>query len=171
MSSFATRTLPNRSWLSVFSQLRTRLLLLILLVLLPALLLIVYTAMEQGRQAINTAQQEALRLAQVAASDQEQLVEGARQLLLALAQLPVMSGGKSEECDRLFVRLHEQYQNYTNLFVVDARGDTYCTGIPSAGPVNVAGRQWFQRAMQTKGFSVADYDLGVVSKRPVITFS
>ncbi len=170
MSSIPTKTPKTRTWRNAFSTLRARLLLLLLAVLLPALFVILYTAAEQGRLAAMTAKQESLRFAQLAASNQAQIVEGARQLLIALAQLPVMHGGTSEECNALFIRLRQQYTNYTNLFAVDAHGDTFCSGIPAA-TVNVATQQWFQRAMTVPGFSVADYAIGIVSKRPVVTFS
>ncbi|MCC7448635.1 MAG: response regulator [Anaerolineae bacterium] len=156
---------------SPWSALRTRLLALIILVLFPAFLLLLYTASEQGRLASIAAQQEALRLAQLAASNQDQLIVGAEQLLTALSLLPVMQGDNSTACNELFVRLREQYNSYTNLWVSRANGDTYCSGIPTPSTVNVSNVPWFKRAMQTHGFSVSDYGIGVVSKKPVITFS
>jgi len=161
----------KRSERKPLSALRTRLLALIILVLFPAFLLLLYTASEQGRLASIAAQQEALRLAQLAASNQDQLIAGAEQLLTALSLLPVMQGDNSAACNELFARLHQQYQNYTNLWVSDARGDTYCSGIPAPPGVNVTNLAWFQRAMRTRGFSVSDYALGIVTKKPVLTFS
>ena len=71
-----------------FSSLRFRLILLVLLAVLPALGLILYTAVEQRRLATTEVQENALRLARFAAADQDNLIEGARQLLIALARLP-----------------------------------------------------------------------------------
>ncbi len=66
-------------------SLRLRLLLLVLLVLLPAAGLLVYTATEQRRVAIVDAQDSAVRLAAFASSSQQQLIDMTRQLLAALA--------------------------------------------------------------------------------------
>src|SRR5918912_866234 len=70
------------------ASLRVRLLLLVLLAVLPALGLILFGAAEQRRQAADSLQAEGLRLARLAAADQEDLNESSRQLLIILARLP-----------------------------------------------------------------------------------
>lgn len=155
----------------VFSNLRTRLLLLILFILLPALALSIYTASEQDSVASAAAQQEALRLAQLAAANQSQFVEGAEQLLIALARIPAVYEGQPEMCSEIFSTLREEYHNYTNIFMVDAEGDAICSGIPMQTPINVSGRGWFEKALDDRSFSVSEYDVGAQTGRPVITFS
>jgi len=85
----------NRLFLS---SLRARLLLLVLLAIIPALGLILYTASAQRRTAAVEVEENALRLAQFAAANQGRASEGARQLLIALAQLPEVREGDSAEC-------------------------------------------------------------------------
>jgi hypothetical protein len=70
------------------SSLRSRLLLLVLLALLPALALILVTAWEQRQLAAVDAQESALRLSRLAASNQERLIEGARSLSSASPRFP-----------------------------------------------------------------------------------
>ncbi len=154
-----------------FSHLQFRLLWLILFILLPAFALSLYTFSEQGTLAARSAQREALRLAQLVATEQNQLVESAEQLLIALVQLPEVRGGDTNACNMLFTTLREQYSRYTNLYMVDANGDTICSGLPTPLGFNVREQVWFQRAMQTRDFSVGDYALGALTRRPVITFS
>jgi PAS domain S-box-containing protein len=155
----------------LFSTFRMRLVLLILLILIPALVLALYTASAQSALARQATEREALRLAQLTAANQEQIVNSAEQLLIALAQLSILRNGETEACNELFVALREQYDNYTNFFMVDTEGDTVCTGIPEAAPINVADRSWFARAMQTDGFSISEYGIGAVTGKPVITLS
>ncbi len=69
-------------------SLRSRLLLLVLLALLPAFVLILVTAWEQRQLAAMEAQENALRIARAAASNQERLIEGARSLLIGISQVP-----------------------------------------------------------------------------------
>ena len=69
-------------------NLRSRLVCLVLLAALPSLGMALYTAMEENR--VERAHMEAntLRVTRLAAGDIAQVVEGARQLLIGLAQLP-----------------------------------------------------------------------------------
>lgn len=82
-----------------FSGLRV-LLLLVLLALLPAAGLVVFTAWEERQRATAEVQQNARQLAQLLAADQDRLIEGARQLLIGLARLPEVRGGDRAACDR-----------------------------------------------------------------------
>src|SRR5712692_6709699 len=87
------------------SSLRYSLLLMVLLAMLPALALILSTAWEQRRQAVVDTQADALRLARVAAGDQQRLVESARSLLVGLAQLPDVQMHNSKSCSALFAQV------------------------------------------------------------------
>ena len=62
-----------------FPSLRVRLLLLVLLAVVPALGLILYTASEQRRSAAAEARDSALQLARSFSSSQDELIESARQ--------------------------------------------------------------------------------------------
>ena len=119
-----------------FSSLRVRLLLLVLLAVVPALGLILYTASEQRRLAAGEVQEQALRLAWIAATDQGQLTEGARQLLIALAQLPAVRGRDPAACSSLFAELLKQYPRYANLAAVNRMGIR--SAAPSRSPAQSA---------------------------------
>src|SRR5215210_5199236 len=145
------------------SSLRVRLLLLVLLAVLPALGLILYGAAEQRRQAADTLRAEGLRLARLAAGDQEDLNESSRQLLIILARLPAVRDRDAAACSALFVELLRLYPRYANLGVAGADGEIFCSGLPLGGPVNIADRAYFQRALQTHDFAIGDYQIGRVS--------
>jgi hypothetical protein len=143
--------------LRFFSSLRFRLLLLVLLAVVPALGLILYTAAEQREAAVVDAQENALRIARLAASDQERLVEGARQLLTALAQLPSVRNHDEAQCTLFLADLLKQYPLYENLGAIDPNGNIFCSAIPSGRNVNVTDRGYFQHALQKSGFAVGEY--------------
>ena len=147
------------------SSLRVRLLLLVLLPLVPAFILMLNTASEERSREIAGVQTNALQLARVAASDQEQLVDGTRQLLVALAQLPAVRTGDGTTCNTLFSALLNQYPWYVNLAVADATGDVWCSSVSLSGPVSVADRSYFQRALQTRDFAVGEYQVGRIASR------
>jgi len=145
------------------SSLRARLLLLVLLAALPALGLILYTDLEQRRLAATQAQEDALRLARLAAADQAQLIQGAHQLLTALAQLPAVRNGDSATCTTLFTKLLKQYPVYANLGAAQPNGEVFCSGAPLTQPISVAGSAWFQRVVQRRDFIIGDYQRSLVT--------
>ncbi len=145
------------------SSLRARLLLLVLLAALPALGLILYTDLEQRRLAATQAQEDALRLARLAAADQAQLIQGAHQLLTALAQLPAVRNGDSDTCTMLFTRLFKQYPVYANLGAAQPNGEVFCSVTPLTQPISVAGSAWFQRVVQRRDFSIGEYQRSLVT--------
>lgn len=80
------------AWPSL-AGLQTRLVLLVLLAVTPALALALYSDFEERQLRRAQVHEEALRLARLLSADHERLIEAARQLLTALARLPVVRGG------------------------------------------------------------------------------
>ncbi|MPZ76893.1 MAG: hypothetical protein GEU77_10230, partial [Deltaproteobacteria bacterium] len=153
-----------------FSSLRVRLLLLVLLAIIPALGLILYTAAEQRRLAAVDVEANALRLARVASGDEEQLVEGVRQLLISLAQIPHVRQRNSTACSALFANLIKQYPLYANLGAIEPDGDLFCSARPFKGPINLTDRTYFRRAAESRGFAVGGYQIGRATGKATINF-
>ncbi len=155
-----------------FSSLRVRLVLLVLLAVLPALGLVLYTGLAQRRHEAADAQERALELARLAGDEQRHLGEVARQLLTTLAQLSqVRGGGDPVACNSLMVHLSREYGGYTGLGVARPDGEIVCSSLPVPRPFNVAGQAYFQRALQTRSFAVGDYQIGRLSGKPVLIFA
>ncbi|MBI3029234.1 MAG: PAS domain S-box protein [Candidatus Rokubacteria bacterium] len=152
------------------SGLRVRLLLLVLLAILPASGLILYTVWEQRRQATMEAQEKALQLATVVSTDHERWIEAARQLLTGLARLPEVRRGDSRACSRLFADLLSQYRVYANLGAIDPTGNVFCSALPLTGPVSVADRPYFRRAMETRAFAGGEYQVGRITGKTTVNF-
>lgn len=153
-----------------FSSLRARLILLVLLAVVPALGVICYTAQEQRRVASVEAQQNALRLARLVSANQDGLIEGARQLLTALAQVPVVRASHPVPCSAFLGDLLKAYPLYANFGVADPKGEIFCSGLPLKAPVNAADRAWFQRAVQTGDFAIGDYQIGRITGKATVNF-
>jgi steroid delta-isomerase-like uncharacterized protein len=150
---------------SLLSNLRVRFLLLVLVALLPALGLLILTANEQRDQAIDAAQVDAARLAGLAAADQQRLIEGTRQLLVVLARLPEVQGDAAA-CDELLADLLAQFPLYANLGVVAPDGTLVCSAVPAAGPLNLGDRAYIKGAIETKAFTVGEYQTGRITGKP-----
>jgi signal transduction histidine kinase len=152
----------------LFASLRVRLLLLVLLAVIPMLALVLHSYSQQVQAATEQAHANALRLARLAANDQERLTEGARQLLIALAQLPSVRNRDAAECSSFLADLLEEYPLYENLGAANLDGDIYCSAVPSATTTNMSDRSWFQLALQTRDFVVGDYLVPRITGRPAL---
>jgi signal transduction histidine kinase len=144
--------------------------LLALLAVVPALALAAYMNVEERHRSAARVQGDSLRLARLVSADQERLIEGARQLLMTLARLPVVRGGDAGACHALFTDLVRQYPSYVNFVVIAPDGDVWCSGIPMNAPVDAADRAYFRRAIQTRDFAVGEYQIGRISHRAVLVF-
>ena len=92
-----------------FSSLRARLLLLVLLAVVPALGLTLYTGLEQRRLAAVEAQEDALRVLNHSTMQQDLLIAGARQLLVTLAHLPQVRKRDSGGCSPIVAELLKEH--------------------------------------------------------------
>jgi len=153
------------------NRLRIRLFVLITLAIVPALAVILFTGMEQRREAAGETRAEALRLVQFAATDQEQVIGGARQLLLTLSRMPQVQSGDASACSALLADLIGDNSDYTDILVVGPDGNARCSGVPISGALNVADRSYFQRALQTHGLASGEYQVGRISGKPVLVLA
>jgi PAS domain S-box-containing protein len=151
--------------------LRIRLIALVLLAIIPALGLTLYTGMEQRESAAAAAKADAWRLARLSAASLEEIKEGARQLLIALAQLPAVRGRDAAGCNALFANLEGKYPRYLNFGVAAPDGQVFCSAIPLAGPVNYSDYGWFQTALQTPNIVIGEYQLSRITQQPVLYFA
>jgi PAS domain S-box-containing protein len=157
--------------LSILSTLRSRLIVLIMLVLIAAFALILHTALEQRRLAVMNTAENMRQIARIATSEHEQLIEGARQLLVGLSHLPQVIRREADACNSLFRELALQFPTYASLVAAKPNGDVFCSSVPVPRAVNIADLPTFQRTLKTRNFTVSDYSIGRISNRPVITFS
>jgi len=149
------------------ASLRFRLLLLVLLAVVPAFGLTFFTDLQERKMASTNAQEEALRLARLAAADQEQLIEGVRQLLVTLARLPEVHGENTAGCHLLFVDLLRQHRRYANLGATRPNGEIFCSASSLSeedhatdGPLAAS----VQQALATGDFAVSDYSMNRVGR-------
>ena len=156
-------------WPSI-SSLRARLLLLVLLALLPARGLGIYTAWEMRQVARTEALQDAMRMARVASTAGERLVEGAQQILITLARLPEVRRPNAAACSKLLADLLKPYPHFSNLGVATLNGDVFCSAVPFEGAADISDRTYFQRAVEQRGFATGEYRIGRITGKAVINF-
>ncbi len=151
-----------------FSSLRVRLLFLFALAVIPALGWIFYVDVEQRRLAATEAQDNALRLAQLAATEQAQLIQGTHQLLSVLAQLPAVREEDSTACTTLFTDLLKRHPICANLAADRLNGDVFCSVTPLPQSLNVANYAWFQRVIHSRKFTIGEYQKSLISNEFIL---
>jgi HAMP domain-containing protein len=151
-----------------WSSLRIRLLTLVLLAVLPALLLVAATALEERRMAAGDSQEDVLRLVQLAAANEKQLVETSRQLLSALAQLPDIHKRDSQSCGKLVSAILRENPIYANIGAATPDGDVFCSAVSTSSGINLSDRSYFQNVLRSKNFTLGDYQIGRMTVKAVM---
>jgi PAS domain S-box-containing protein len=157
--------------LPLFARVRTRLLLLVLLALVPALVVLWMSAAEQRRLAEERAVDDVARLARAAAASKDQLVESTRQLLTTLAQVDAVRAADHVACERLFQALLAGHPAYANFGLVDTGGRFLASALPGWEGMEAGDRAWFQRALRTRAFAAGDYQIGRLTRKATVNFA
>ncbi len=144
----------------LFASLRFRLVLLVLIAALPALALMIYSGMEQRRQAASTVQNEVLRMAHLATINQETFVENTRVFLVALSHMPAMRASDLKECQDLFSHLFtEHYPQYASFYVADLNANIVCHAPNTHIPDHLDECEHYKMALATHDFVVSNYHI------------
>ena len=143
--------------LPFFANFRVRLIILVLLAVLPALGLIIYTAIEQSDNGIQAAKDRALRAVRLAANTQDHLLEATRQLLVALAQVKEVRDRDAGACEAIFTNILKLNPIYGNLGAAGSDGKVFATGFLPMPDPDVAARGFFRAAISRLDFVVGEY--------------
>jgi hypothetical protein len=99
-----------------------------------------------------------------------ELREGARQLLLALAELSPVKQMETEACNALFAALKSRYANYSLLAAADTNGAIFCSSAPTSYS-SVADESFFKRAMAKDELAVGNYWADEITGQRMIHFA
>ena len=168
LESFLSFALVHLQVNKYFESLRVRLISLVLLAVIPALALTLYTGLDLRRLAAADVHDEALRWGRLALADQMALIDYARQLLTTQAQLPVVREERGRACDGFLADLEERYWRLTGFLIIERNGDVSCSSLAETSPVNLADQAWFQHALETREFTVGEYMIARFDKRTPI---
>jgi len=138
-------------------RLRDHLVILVMLVLLPALVLAVYSGVQQRQEAVEEAKQHVVGLVRVFGHEQDRLVETTRHVLNTLAHIPEIKARDVAATDRILAELHGHTPFYSTVVAVDPSGEVFGCALPETKPINVADREWFAEVTATKTFTVGRF--------------
>jgi len=151
-----------------FSSLRVRLVILILIAVVPALAVMLYSAGEQERLDAALVQQNLSRLAVLHAREERQLLEGTRQILKALAQFVLLHREEPKARALYFANLVKEFDRYTEFGEVTLDGRLIGTTDPTPVVLDEDDRRWFQQAIQSGEVASSSFRVGTVAGRPTL---
>jgi len=150
---------------------RARILLLVILAALPALILTVYSAVERRESQERQARAELVRLVRLAALQQWQVVESARQMMVASSQILVTLLEDRPRCTQYFASLLAQNRNsYHAMGLFADNGELLCNAATWREKVYSGDRLYFRLAKETGQFAVGEYQVGRVTGQAGINF-
>src|SRR6516165_7515069 len=166
------RTESARPWYrnrSVSISRTARLLLLVLLTVLPMIALQAWHERELRDERGDVIRERVVYRVHQLATEIGELREGARQLLLAIAQLEAVKLRQPEACSALLAKLRSSYPNYGLLAAADAEGRIFCaSGQTVASVVN---QPFFTRAIAHDGLAVGNYWVDPTNGQKMINFA
>lgn len=150
-------------------SLRTIASVVVLLVALPIVTLLWWSAAQLQVAARQDTVARAQAMADSAARRHAQLVAEVRSVLTVTAQLPRLID-EPAYCTALMQRLLTRDQAFANLGVIGVDGRVLCSGLPFRDGLNLGDRSYFRRALETRSFAAGTSQTGRITGLPGINF-
>ena len=154
----------------LFASIRRSLLLVVLLAVLPALAIVLYTGYELRDSVVAEAERFSLQQVQVMAAHHERVVDNARLLLVTLARAAEVRGLDPAASKALLVDLLGRNEAYVSLALADTAGRVVAAA-PATAPADLHDRPFFRSAVSDNRFTVGDYTLQEPEHRVVVEFA
>jgi signal transduction histidine kinase/CheY-like chemotaxis protein len=149
----------------------SRLFVLVAVAILPVIAIQAYNELALRRSREVEVQNQALSLARLSAADQQQIVQGIRQVLIAMSELPSIKTRDSQACNAYLAALQQRFPAFITFLVTDLKGGSFCDTNSDHRPISIAARAYFASILRTGAFTVGDFSAGLSTGRTVIQFA
>jgi PAS domain S-box-containing protein len=149
----------------------SRLFVLVAVALLPAITIQMYNEFDLRRARQVEVQNQALSLAKLAAAEQQQIVQGIRQVLIAMSELPSIKTRDSQACNAYLAAMQQRFPAFITFLVSDLNGQSFCDTNSDHRPVTIAARAYFANILKTGAFTVGEFSSGLSTGRNVLQFA
>lgn len=122
-----------------------------------------YTAHKAAQVRQQLVEDEALRWLSVVVAEKQRIIEGAEQVLDAIAGSPALADGRVEDCRRLLGNIQHRQPRYANIMVAGSDGRAICSSLPQGMGHDLSDRDYFRKARQTNALVVGTYMTGRTS--------
>ena len=152
-------------------SIRTRLIVLVIVICVLFLALYVYTSQRAQERASVDIQADALRVAQLQAADIDHFIADQRHLLEGLVRRPLMRIENPPTCDHIFADFTDLFPAFANLGMSNRAGRIVCSAVsvPGAAPASVANQEFFKTMMATGLFTIGAPFIGPITGKWVLT--
>lgn len=156
--------------LRLFSSLRFRLILLVLLAMLPAIILILHAGFEGRKIAAAQAREDTQRLLELASMQQSRVIKQTHGLLVALSENPLCHSDEMGQCSAYLAELVRNQPQYLNLGIIGADGRILGSVSSVAEDLNLSNREFFQHVMEKRGLAIRARRAGPNTAKTFIDF-
>lgn len=144
-------------------SLRSRVSLIILIALAPAVALVVYLAYDQRADAERRLSTDAAAVAEFTTRNHSRTLESAIDLLRTVSTIPAVVRGEPGVCTEQLAQISSLLPFALNVAVADRDGTVICSGLPIEGQVSIADRAYFQRAIASRGPAIGEAQVGRIT--------
>lgn len=152
-------------------NLRTRMICLVILAIIPTLVLTIFSARERWLHEMDEVRAIALQTVWSIAAAHNETMEQTRLLLAALTLFPSVGDREARTCNEIFSRLQRSYPSFIELAAVDPDGRVFCSASPTHIHENLAEAPFFQRLIETHDYSASDYTFMPGLGTPAVTLA
>lgn len=150
--------------------LRGRLFVLVVISILFAFGLSLYTRVEHRRLEESQAREDVLRVARLVAAQQENVIVQAQQMLVSLGKIPVVVGEDRQACHQFLEKMRAEFPVFIDIGVLLPTGESFCRGtaLPQPGEVSFFQRPGFKRMEASTEFLVVGYQISASRNKPIL---
>jgi len=141
---------------------------LLTVAVVPLLAVLGWAWHDQKESLLQRAESDLGTLASLNAAGQDQLIEGTRQMLAAVASSNSANSGDWTSCNTFLQRLGKRLSDYVSVGVADADGMLVCRSSGSNTPVDLSDRPYVRKVMAGAAFATGDYMVGRITGNKTI---
>jgi PAS domain S-box-containing protein len=127
-----------------------------MLSVLPAMLILLYTGVEQRRKSVEEAKLDTLLLTSSMAEVQRDISSSVKQVLSTLSLSSEIQSFNITQSSKIIKDVLRQNPDYLNIALTDLNGDVLVSG-KTIGGGNLSDRKHFQDALKRKNFAVGEF--------------
>lgn len=152
------------------ANLRTRLMLIALLAILPTIGATIYLQVSERRAASERIGPDNMRLVGLAADEYAGTLIGARRLLRTLSVTPLLATNDSAGCQAMMAAVLRSHPGYANLGAANPDGSVFCAAKPMQARLTptISAQSWFTRVLATGRSSLSDPQISPTTGEPAI---
>lgn len=158
-SMFPIESHSTKNWTMksvTLGSISKKLALLVMLAVLPALVILLYTGLEQRQQSIENAKHDVLLLTHTMAEAQEDITRATRQILATLSLLPAIQTMDIQESSEIFKAILNNNLEYHNITLISPSGEILASA-KTLSETNLADRKHVREALEKKDFAAGEY--------------